>query len=165
MAENAAVRSIPVPEQNSRFCGVQPDRYAVKNMQTGEYHFFQVLRGRSGKWKDWTFLEEITGGASRAVGWRTDEFQGILGVIAANPVECLKQYGQRTGVCGKCKKTLTDPVSVKVGVGPDCCEKYGIKRPGRPAKPKVKKKAAVKAAKKVAVKKAAPRKIVVKKVV
>lgn len=33
-------------------------------------------------------------------------------------------YGRRTGVCGCCGRTLTDPKSIAAGIGPICASRY-----------------------------------------
>lgn len=38
----------------------------------------------------------------------------------------LQAYGQKTGQCGCCGRTLTHPTSVKLGIGPVCAGRYGF---------------------------------------
>jgi hypothetical protein len=42
------------------------------------------------------------------------------------PAAFVAAYGKKTGNCSFCKKALTDAVSVHVGYGPTCAEKYGL---------------------------------------
>lgn len=46
--------------------------------------------------------------------------------VAANPAEAARAYGLSTGTCGLCGRELTDPISVKHGVGPVCANKWGF---------------------------------------
>ena len=45
---------------------------------------------------------------------------------AANPLEAIVEFGRQTGKCGICNRKLTDPVSVKNGIGPICQERFGL---------------------------------------
>ncbi len=51
----------------------------------------------------------------------------LIGVIDRNPVEALKSFGHDTGRCGICGRLLTDPASVKDGIGPICANKWGMR--------------------------------------
>lgn len=42
-----------------------------------------------------------------------------------NPLEAARAYGKRTGACSCCGRKLTDPVSVRNGIGPICQGKFG----------------------------------------
>lgn len=58
--------------------------------------------------------------------------------IAKNPVDAAKAYGKLTGSCSCCGRTLTDPTSIELGIGPICAEKwFGFATPG-PSKAEVK---------------------------
>lgn len=45
---------------------------------------------------------------------------GFLKEISANPLEAAVKYGRETGNCACCGRHLTDPESVKLGIGPVC---------------------------------------------
>jgi hypothetical protein len=44
---------------------------------------------------------------------------------AANPAESAKAYGMRTGTCSCCGRELTNGLSIDLGIGPICRDKYG----------------------------------------
>jgi hypothetical protein len=46
--------------------------------------------------------------------------------VAAHPAEAAKAYGQRTGMCCVCGRTLTKNESIDAMIGPICAEKYGF---------------------------------------
>lgn len=37
--------------------------------------------------------------------------------------------GESTGVCACCQRTLTDPVSIMRGIGPDCMKRWKVRVP------------------------------------
>ena len=104
----------PVKVDNGRYCTINP--------ATGKRHFYQVDAPTEGKWKGYTFLTELHIGGSdngeRSIRNR-DEREEILQTIAADD-EALARYGRETGTCGVCHRTLTDPESVALGIGPIC---------------------------------------------
>ena len=59
-------------------------------------------------------------------GARLDEVSTLLQRIAKNPKEAAIEYGRKTGTCACCGRTLTDPTSISLGIGPICIEKWGF---------------------------------------
>jgi len=49
-----------------------------------------------------------------------------LAAIAADPRGEAVRYGQRTGTCSCCGRTLTDGKSIDAGIGPICAAKWGL---------------------------------------
>jgi hypothetical protein len=45
---------------------------------------------------------------------------------AQDPRGVAVQYGRDTGICSCCGRTLTDPVSIEMGIGPICAMKWGL---------------------------------------
>jgi hypothetical protein len=45
---------------------------------------------------------------------------------AADPYAAAKLYGQNTGTCSCCGLELTNPLSIELGIGPICREKFGL---------------------------------------
>jgi hypothetical protein len=54
------------------------------------------------------------------------ELEAHILQINDNLDECLKEYGLITSACSCCGRTLTDPKSVTLGIGPICAEKFSI---------------------------------------
>jgi hypothetical protein len=51
--------------------------------------------------------------------------QAIL-KACANPLEAVLAYGKKFGRCSICNRTLTDPESVQMGIGPICRQRFGL---------------------------------------
>lgn len=49
-----------------------------------------------------------------------------LQTIAADPLAAALRYGQRTGRCACCGRKLTNHVSIDLGIGPICRDKWGL---------------------------------------
>ena len=45
---------------------------------------------------------------------------------AADPYAAAKLYGQNTGSCSCCGRELTNALSIELGIGPICREKFGL---------------------------------------
>lgn len=50
----------------------------------------------------------------------------MLKAIAADPRGAAIRYGQRTGTCSCCGRTLTNHASIEAGIGPICASKWGL---------------------------------------
>lgn len=46
--------------------------------------------------------------------------------IADDPLEYMREYGQKTGECACCGRELTNPDSIALGIGPICAEHWGL---------------------------------------
>jgi hypothetical protein len=46
--------------------------------------------------------------------------------VNADVHHAISQYGKETGSCGCCGRTLSDPISVRLGIGPICLDRYGL---------------------------------------
>lgn len=121
-AAQTAEKSIPVSEANKRWASVPVARYALWNRDTESWHFFEVHRPDDGKWSGWTFLAKLSGGNREKVPQA--EMELPMSHIAKDPAEAMKDYGKNTNTCSKCHTELTDPKSLKIGIGPDCKKYY-----------------------------------------
>ena len=50
----------------------------------------------------------------------------VVARIAADPKGAAVAYGRLTGNCSCCGRTLSDPDSVELGIGPICADKWGL---------------------------------------
>lgn len=92
-----------------------PVYYAVE--EDGELHFFKIKAGTKPGWW-WISIQA------------SDEFHPIKNVtrknailnaiVEAGPEACMRRYGNEIGSCGRCHRTLTDPISRANGIGPEC---------------------------------------------
>jgi hypothetical protein len=55
----------------------------------------------------------------------TPEQQEQIIDACADPEAAAIAYGKRTGTCACCRRELTDPESIELGVGPICMKKWG----------------------------------------
>lgn len=46
--------------------------------------------------------------------------------IAENPLEAAVRYGRKTGRCACCGRELTNKLSIELGIGPICRDKWGL---------------------------------------
>jgi hypothetical protein len=68
------------------------------------------------------------------IGWITekDTSVGEVSLIddiqnaSADPYGSAKLYGQHTGTCSCCGRELTNKLSIELGIGPICREKFGL---------------------------------------
>lgn len=58
-------------------------------------------------------------------GYKTPEATlNSLIEVCKNPLEASIKYGQKTGICSCCGRTLTDKTSIAMGIGPICAENF-----------------------------------------
>lgn len=99
---------------------VPEGHYAIE--EEGELHFFKVDHGKTGsKWEGFVFLSIQASDEYHAIKNR-DRKTAILAAIANDPKAALARYGHEIGRCGVCNRTLTDPESIAIGIGPVCRE-------------------------------------------
>lgn len=112
------------PEVFDQFPDVPAGRYAVEN-EDNVLRFYSVNRPDKGKWAGWVFVNV----------WASDEQHPIRGnaakktilekIMAAGPKQAAERFGREIGACAVCGRTLTDPVSREIGIGPICREATG----------------------------------------
>lgn len=86
----------------------------------------------TGKWAGWVFVKDAAEyGAGRKYGSARpgENYRGDitdeLAAIIADPAAAAAKYGELTGRCCMCNRTLEDEVSVARGIGPDCFRRWG----------------------------------------
>lgn len=108
-------------------------RYAVKmhNQDWGrkQWQFFLVDKPTEGKWKGYTFIKRLIGGAQdggyRKVVMPAASREAALRAIEANPKEAMLDFGLQSGSCGHCGRSLSNAESLERGIGPICAGKMG----------------------------------------
>jgi len=55
-----------------------------------------------------------------------DDAAEALASIASNPLDAAIRYGRKTGRCACCGRELTNKLSVELGIGPICRDKWGL---------------------------------------
>jgi hypothetical protein len=71
------------------------------------------------------YLGKVTGGEFLPTRECGDERKAKVVAVASDPATAAKAYGLRTGSCSCCGRELTNGVSIDLGIGPICAEKYG----------------------------------------
>lgn len=94
---------------------VKAGRYLVDGQ------FVKVDTPTEGKWAGYVFVNELDENGKKTGSIRDREIRKvILNKIAADPKGMAVAYGQRTGTCGVCARTLTKATSIEAGIGPIC---------------------------------------------
>lgn len=84
--------------------------------------FVKVIRNISGSFEDVKRVAILNPEASAA---RVDEGHRLaVETLASDPKAAAIAFGKKTGACCICGRTLTDPESVKAGIGPICAAKF-----------------------------------------
>lgn len=90
----------------------------------GIVKFYRVNAVTEGKWAGYTFVDAQASDDYHKVG--RDASKVVLGAIAADPEAAMRLYGLELGVCGHCRRTLTNEESRQFGIGPVCRGKMGF---------------------------------------
>jgi len=72
------------------------------------------------------YAGKIVNGAFSQVGMTRSDLAELIGTIAADPFGNAIAHGKETGQCACCGRTLSDPESVALGIGPICAKKWGF---------------------------------------
>lgn len=71
------------------------------------------------------YLGRVTEGKFYATRECGDDRRANIVNVASDPAAAAKAFGQRTGQCSCCGRELTNGISIDLGIGPICAEKYG----------------------------------------
>lgn len=71
------------------------------------------------------YLGKIVDGRFLRVRECTPEQEAEIVAVASDPKAAAIAFGRRTGRCSCCGRELTNHVSIDLGIGPICAEKYG----------------------------------------
>lgn len=69
---------------------------------------------------------KIMGGTFKPASDCYDDTGAKVAKIAKDPRGAAVQYGRDTGICACCGRTLTDPKSIELGIGPICADTWGL---------------------------------------
>jgi hypothetical protein len=92
-----------------------------------EWQFFEISKPDVGRWKGYTFIKRLVGapGNYRKVDMPVGDRNRILAMINNDPKRASTNYGLQAKRCGICFSPLTNPDSLKAGIGPICRSKVG----------------------------------------
>lgn len=85
------------------------------------YEFYQIDKPQEGNWKGYTFLRRQAGDEFFKVS--LPKTISVYEAILTDPEKAIAAYGHEIGRCGICNRTLTDPQSIALGIGPICAER------------------------------------------
>lgn len=88
----------------------------------GQLRFFKVDRPEDGKWAGYVFVKEQASDELYPIRNRQRR-EAILAAISEDWEAAGARYGKEIGRCYRCNRTLTDPTSRALGIGPDCRSK------------------------------------------
>lgn len=119
------LKAFPRGDAKQHKWSMPPGRYAL--MGEDEWWFYQVDKPTTGRWAGYTFIKRLIGapGDYRKVDMPQGERNRVLGIIERDPRKASLDYGKQAGVCGVCSSPLTNPESLKAGIGPICRGKVG----------------------------------------
>ena len=72
------------------------------------------------------YVGKIMGGKFHPVKDTPSGTGDAIARIAADPRGAAIEHGRTTGQCACCGRTLTDPASIALGIGPICAENWGL---------------------------------------
>lgn len=55
----------------------------------------------------------------------TPSLEASIADAMEDPFKAAVEYGHMTGECSVCRRTLTNPESIKLGIGPVCRSRFG----------------------------------------
>lgn len=119
--KRANAREVTVPE-------VPAGRYALKSAGVGGdmWRFYQVDDGK-GRWKGYKFIKRLIGapGDYQKNPVPASDRARVFKEIEVDPKQAMLDYGLQSGTCGACSSPLSDPESLRLGIGPKCRAKRG----------------------------------------
>jgi hypothetical protein len=118
---------------------VPAGRYAVPSVEDGHLVFYQVDRPAKGKWAGYVFVRQLVGapGSFRQIRINRAATRGVLdridgarfvdgGEALSGPHAAAVAFSRAYGVCAACLAELSDPESLRIGLGPVCRKRYGL---------------------------------------
>lgn len=103
--------------------GLAEGRYAVGDV------LIRIDSPQAGKWAGWVFVRNGSEYADEKFGSQRPgaTYHGrhadLLAAVLDDPDGAMRHYGQITGRCAVCNRTLEDELSVARGIGPVCYQR------------------------------------------
>ena len=89
------------------------------------YAFFKVDTPKEGRWAGLMFVSQYASDERHPVRDKGRRLTILEATWEVTPKVAAEEYGQRIGACAICNRTLTDPTSIALGIGPTCRGKTG----------------------------------------
>lgn len=105
---------------------VPAGHYAVPSPRLDQdLDFYRVDRPTEGKWAGRTFVKRVVGGHPDVNIRGAEQRDALARILAAGVMDARKTYGRELGACARCNRHLTDELSRRRGIGPDCWTREG----------------------------------------
>jgi hypothetical protein len=117
-----ALTKQPVKAATNIVPEVIPDgRYAYMNHDLGKIVFYRVVTRKDG----YRLVQKVLGspGDFRYEAVYNAEAEKFVEAIEDDPAFASQMFGISVGACGVCGSPLTDPISIRMGIGPVCAGK------------------------------------------
>jgi hypothetical protein len=106
----------------------EEDRRALRIVKVPGKTYLRVQYRADFKHGDWAYVGALRPDhsvtfsyeAKWLTGWAKDDALALLELFGEQMVDVLAKTGIFFGICANCGRTLTHPVSVKLGIGPVC---------------------------------------------
>ena len=72
------------------------------------------------------YIGKVSDGKFYGTRDATDEHKAAIALIAVNPRDAAVRYGRQTGSCACCGRPLSNKLSIDLGIGPICRERWGL---------------------------------------
>jgi Family of unknown function (DUF6011) len=112
------------PEVFDQLPDVPAGRYAVEN-EEDILRFYIVDRPDKGNWKGFVFVSVLASDEKHPIRGNAAKRTILEKIVEAGPKQAAERFGREIGACAICGRTLTDPVSREIGIGPICREGSG----------------------------------------
>lgn len=122
---NETQQSNPFQERKAQL--TTPVELPEAGIYVCEHNFYKVSIVRGRKVIRKLKVTRRPDGVAVLVKWQRfnwSEVRQIVPNLTPAPLSIVTEFGRTTGFCGCCGKTLTDPESVRLGIGPICQKRY-----------------------------------------
>jgi hypothetical protein len=106
------------------------ERRAYEPIPDGRYMVglqrFRCTTATEGKWAGWTTVVELSERGAEALLKKDDRKHALALIRGVGTTLAAARYGQKTGKCGYCHLSLSDPRSVAAGYGEKCATDRGL---------------------------------------
>ena len=127
----AVITQITTGEEPLDLRSIPSGRYAVPHEDTTAFYIIDNIQDDKSKWNNWIFVNilasdtKIKCGSQRPGQTYQGKHENLLRKILKNPYEAAVLFGKLIGKCSICGRTLTDPESIELGIGPICLQNTG----------------------------------------
>lgn len=104
---------------------VPDSRYALQT-EDGPV-FYQVRTGKKGtRWEGFQFVDRLIGhpGTFLKTPVKGANRKAVLSLLAQDPKEAAVRFSREYTICAVCGSELSDLVSIEMGLGPKCAERF-----------------------------------------